>query len=122
MNSSGCLSSIQSALNPGNALVIQARAVPLAIGAAALVALLSIIIEYFKIADTNAPAQVIELQPDAYSSLAIAQNNASVVFVTASDDAFPVTLPMSGSGVMGGAMPTTGGVATTTGARVTATG
>ncbi len=122
INSTGCLSSIQSALNPGNVVVIQARSVLLAITGAALVALLSIIIEYFKISAANVPAQVIELQPSAYSSLANAQYNASVVFVTASDDSFPVTLPMGGAGVISGTTSTTGGAATTTGASVTATG
>lgn len=62
MDSPSCLSSIHSALNPGNALVIQARAVPLLIGAAALAALLSIVIEHFETTNASVRAQVIELR------------------------------------------------------------
>lgn len=83
----------------------------LLISAAALVALLSVVIEYLKITDAGVRAQVIELQPDVYSSLASVQYSASVVFVTASDDAFPVTVSMGGAGAAtttGGSVPATG--------------
>ena len=119
-DSPGCQSGIQSALNPGNALVIQARAVPLLIGATALIALLAVVVGYFRLTDPSVRAQVVELQPDVYTSLASVQYSASVVFVTASDDAFPVTAPMNGAGAMNGT--TTGGFTTTTGGSVPATG
>lgn len=92
---------------------------PLLIGAAALTALLSIVIGYFELTDASVRAQVIELQPGVYTSLASAQYSASVVFFTASDDSFPVTVSMGGAGAMIGA--TTGGSVTATGASVPAT-
>ena len=76
----------------------------------ALAALLSINIEYFETTDTSVRAQVIELQPDVYTSLASVQYSASVVFVTASDDAFPVTVSMGTAG----AATTSGGSVSTT--------
>ena len=89
--SSNCQSGIASALNSGNALSIQARAVVLILALPVLLAaLVAIIIEHNKLHGSLSQPQVVELQTDFVTSLADVQMSASVVFKTASNDPSPI--------------------------------
>lgn len=94
-NASQRLPSIETAINPSNALTVQARVAPLLLGFAAFSALISLALGYYEQSQPEAhAAQLIEIQPGPYSALASAQSSPSVVFVSASDDPNPVTVSM----------------------------
>ena len=91
-----------NAVDTDNAL--KARSPLLILGAAA-VALLSYVYSQWLLLDETRQAQLVDFQPDGYTQMIAAQQSSSVVFVTASNDPNPVTVPL---------ITTPSGVASTT--------
>ena len=91
-NSPGCQSSVGKAVETDNALA--ARFLPIPLILAAVAALISVVLSYYKVEDVNKQPQLVDFQPDGYKQMITAQYASSVVFVTASDDPSPVTVPL----------------------------
>ncbi|KAM0805177.1 hypothetical protein BDR22DRAFT_969387 [Usnea florida] len=90
-DSPNCQSSVGNAVDTDNAL--EARVPLLVIGAAA-VALLSYVYSQWLLLDETRQAQLVDFQPDGYTQMIEVQQSSSVVFVTASNDPNPVTVPL----------------------------
>ncbi|KAL9127440.1 MAG: hypothetical protein Q9217_003677 [Psora testacea] len=92
-----CIPSIQEAVNHRNALTIQARVGPLILVYPALMALVSVVIEYILIKNSEARLQLLEIKSDVLTKVASAQPSSTVVFVTGSNDPNPITVPLTTS-------------------------
>ena len=91
-NSPGCQSSVGQAVKTDNALA--ARFEPILLILVAAAALLSVVLSYNRAEDVDSQLQLVNFQPDGYKQRVTAQYASSVVFVTASDDPSPVTVPL----------------------------
>ena len=115
-NAANCVSSVEQATNPQNELTLQARAAPLPLIAAAVIALVGIIVEYNELAKPGSFLGGLAMRPDVVSSVSSVQSSSSIVFVTGSNDLNPVTVPLTTSAATITGTGTATGTGTVTGA------
>ena len=61
---------------------------------ASAAALISVVLAYTRTMDVSKQPQLVKFQPEGYKQMIAAQSSSSVVFVTASGDPNPVTIPL----------------------------
>ena len=106
-NAPDCLSSMEAATNPQNELTVQARAAPLPLIIAAVVALVAVIVEYNELSKPGSFLGGVMVAPEIVTSISSVQSSASIAFVSGSGDLNPVIVPLTSDAATGTKATTT---------------